>query len=102
GIAHHLHAVDVELLVVRSDLVVELQRVRHPGAPAALHAHPQKHVLEVLRLEELLHVCRCLFRQSQGHIPPSSLSSACFLITRRCPPPLPSAPTSPGSPGAPP
>src|SRR5438309_3497735 len=39
---HDLDAVDVELLVVRTLLAVELERVRHPGAPAALHAHAEE------------------------------------------------------------
>src|SRR5215470_7321363 len=36
---HDLDAVELELLVVRPDLAVELQGVRHPRASAALHAH---------------------------------------------------------------
>src|SRR4030095_9835771 len=35
------NAVDLELLVMGADLVVELERVRHPGAPTTLDPHPE-------------------------------------------------------------
>src|SRR5438477_11279530 len=39
---HDLDAIDVELLVVRTLLAVELERVRQPGTPSTLHAHAEE------------------------------------------------------------
>src|SRR5437764_2881404 len=54
---HDLDAVDVELLIVRALLAVELERVRYPGTPATLHAHPEEDgVGQILGLLELSHL----------------------------------------------
>src|SRR5437773_1139791 len=59
---HDLHAVDVEFLVMRPLLGVELQQVRHAGAAAALHTHAQEcRLRQVPRLLELLHLLRRRF-----------------------------------------
>src|SRR5215831_19770819 len=60
-VADDLHPVDVELLVVGTGLVVELERIREAGAPAPLHAHAEEHVLEVLRAYQLLDLLCRLF-----------------------------------------
>src|SRR2546428_12520255 len=59
-----LDPVDLELLVVRPDLAVELQRVREARAPSALHAHSQEDGAgQALRLLELLHLLHRSRRQ---------------------------------------
>src|SRR3989442_13741845 len=63
-----LDPVDLELLVVRPDLAVELQGVREPGAAPPLHAHPQKHGIgPVLGPLELLHLLGRRLRQCDRH-----------------------------------
>src|SRR5262249_22654740 len=55
-VAHHLDSVDVELLVVRACLVVELERVGQARAATTLHAHTKVDVLEVLGPHQLFHL----------------------------------------------
>src|SRR5213078_2425893 len=66
-----LDAVDLELLVVRPDLAVELQRVREPRAPPALDAHPREDsVGQALRPLELLDLVGRGFGQPHRHTVP--------------------------------
>src|SRR5436190_7496378 len=69
-----LDAVDLELLVVRPDLAVELQRVREPRAPPALDAHPQEDsVGQTLGPLELPHLLGRGFGQRHRHTAPPAL-----------------------------
>src|ERR1700675_5023408 len=52
GVTDNRHTVDLELLVMGADLVVELERIRHAGAPTTLDPHPEIDIFQILGLNE--------------------------------------------------
>src|SRR6266849_10663665 len=66
-VAHDGDAVDRELVVVRAQLVVEVELVRQARATGALHAHAQDVVREVLGPLELLDLLGRYLRKLDRH-----------------------------------
>src|SRR5260370_23481689 len=94
-VAHDGDAVDRELLVVRVQLVVEVELVREARAPVALHARAQDDVVrEVLGPLELLDLLGRCFRKLDRH----GFSGSCLLSSPAGGAPARSHPsTRPGS-----
>src|SRR5262249_50368418 len=87
-VADHSHSVDLEFPVLRTELIVELERIRHPGAAAALHTHSEEDIVaQTLGPLQLLHLLHCCIGYLQRHDSVVSSLSVSSLSLRTSAPP---------------
>src|SRR6267142_2138727 len=79
GVDQHLHAVALELEVVRAALVHKLELVGHAGAARGAHAHAQADALPALGEEALDVGCRFLSERDR-HQATFFCSTECFFL----------------------